>query len=93
LEKNFSLLARLSFPVHMSKDGNVPENYRANVSFNLNPGCVYELSIKPSIPSMWGQIVRIYSPMVFSFVVSATLLTLAQQIKTLAENKDEVIFF
>jgi len=40
-----------------------------------------------------GQIVRIYSPMVFSFVVSATLLTLAQQIKTLAENKDEVIFF
>jgi hypothetical protein len=90
LFNDLSLTSRLSYPVHMSKEGNVPADYSSNVTFFLNPGCVYELSIKPSIPSMWGQIVRVYSPMVFSFVVSATLLTFAQQIKAINEKKTEV---
>jgi len=52
----------------------------------LSPKCQYRIEVQSNLPGMWGQIVRFYAPLLLPFSVAVVLLTLTQQLKTLATD-------
>lgn len=87
------LSVRLSTPVLLNKDGTPDTNFTANVTIYLNPSCVYSIAVRPSVPEMWGQIVRVYYPMMFAFVASACLMTFSHQLKLIKGKEPQVHSF
>lgn len=49
------------------------------VEFFLNPACNHKIYIQPSLPSLWGQMVRFYSPMLVPLMVADIIGTMAYQ--------------
>ncbi|KAG5877044.1 hypothetical protein JTB14_006524 [Gonioctena quinquepunctata] len=64
----------------------------ALIKLTLDPSCTYSISIKSSIPSMLGQMSRIYTPLLLTNMAAVTLMSLRFQLKSLEKGYCSILF-
>ncbi|PNF36371.1 GPI inositol-deacylase, partial [Cryptotermes secundus] len=83
-------------PLRLRLQSPKPLSYKSGdpvkVTLILDPQCKYSVRIQSGVLDSFGQLARFYSPMLLPYLVAILLLTLREQLRTLVETGQCVMF-